>query len=473
MSNAKLLIAEISYRKLNFALCLLAVAVAATLLVAGPTILNGYGQETEQLTAQQQEKTETALDEFRDETKTELERQEREGAAKIAALDKKTKRIMRDLGFNLRIVHKDTDTTNLITGFVAKDMPEEYVQRLANSPALTKVVHLVAKLNAMIKWDGRKRLIAGFAPEATQTHLEKKPAMGLQIKQGDVVLGYETAIGSGTEKAPQYKVGSEAMILGKTFKVTMVIRELGNERDVMIAMHLKDAQEILDKRGKITEILALGCKCETVERLAEIREQLEKVLPETRITEFTGIAVARAEQRNVVKKYQQEALKGYAAEREKTLTREEEDHEAILSDLEDTRGKQQHMIGNLVWISTPLVTLAAVAFIALMTWTNVRERRTEIGLLRALGRATQHIAVLFLGKAALLGLIGGALGCLAGYALAYGVGPLMQISSESIAVSTPLLAATLLGAPLIAAMAAYLPTRTAIAQDPAVVLMEQ
>ena len=65
MSTAKLLIAEISYRKLNFALCLLSVAAAATLLVAGPTILDGFGQETKQLTAQQKEKTETALDEFR------------------------------------------------------------------------------------------------------------------------------------------------------------------------------------------------------------------------------------------------------------------------------------------------------------------------------------------------------------------------------------------------------------------------
>ena len=76
---------------------------------------------------------------------------------------------------------------------------------LAESPELTKVVHLVATIKSMQKWEGRKRLVVGFAAEATQTHIGKKPPMGFQIAPGTVFLGHEAGIG--------HKVGDEVDIL--------------------------------------------------------------------------------------------------------------------------------------------------------------------------------------------------------------------------------------------------------------------
>ena len=95
--------------------------------------------------------------------------------------------------------------------------------------------------------------------------------------------------------------------------------------------------------------------------------------------------------------------------------------------------------------------LASAVVIGLLTWLNVRERRPEIGLLRALGKGTASIAGLFLVKAAMLGLMGGLVGCGLGYAVALAVGQSMEISQQWFQPNLILLAITIAGAPLIAA----------------------
>ena len=78
MSTLNLVFAEIRYRFLNVLLSLAAVVVAATLFVAGPTLLAGYAQDTNDRLEDMQEETKKQVDE----------------------MNKKTRRIMRDLGVN-------------------------------------------------------------------------------------------------------------------------------------------------------------------------------------------------------------------------------------------------------------------------------------------------------------------------------------------------------------------------------------
>ena len=54
---------------------------------------------------------------------TETEEMKAETEKLLADMDKQTKRIMRDLGVNLRIVHRDTNFGSLYTDFVAADFP--------------------------------------------------------------------------------------------------------------------------------------------------------------------------------------------------------------------------------------------------------------------------------------------------------------------------------------------------------------
>ena len=366
---------------------------------------------------------------------------------------------MRDLGFNLRIVHKNTDLTQLFAKFVSFDMPESYVNKLAGSPEITKIVHLVATLKQMVEVDGQSRLLVGFAPESTQSHIEQKSPMGFQIKPGTVYLGNVAA----KKDQGMYQVGDKITVLENEFSVARVLPLDGSENDIAIAMHLKDAQRVLKKPALISEIVALGCKCKTVNRIEEITAQLETVLPDTQVIELRMQAIAREDQRKLVTKYNAQQMEDYKSTRKKIIDEEEAGKATVLNVLE---GVTNYVI--------PLIVLVCVIWIGLLAWSNVRERRAEIGLLRALGRNTSHIIVLFLGKAVLIGVLGGIIGCAVGAGLAIQLAQtsLFDGSLAHFQPATGILLATVLGAPLLAAMASYLPTLLAIRQDPAVVLMD-
>jgi putative ABC transport system permease protein len=106
----------------------------------------------------------------------------------------------------------------------------------------------------------------------------------------------------------------------------------------------------------------------------------------------------------------------------------------------------------------------------------VAQRRSEIGILRALGASRRRIALLFVGESALGGLIGSLIGVLAGYALsglvARVIGLLLEgiqgVSHGEVAVQlTPSLAALSVGlGTATSIVAAVLPARRAAALDP-------
>jgi len=462
----QLLKAELWHRKLNITLSLLALAAAATLFVGSPTLLGGYRSESEQYLIAMQVATETALEVMQAETDSELQKMQDKVKNDLAQLDKQTKRIMRDLGFNLRIVHKNTDMTQLYAAFVAFDMPYEYVSRLAASPEITKIVHLVATLKQMVQWEDKSRLLVGFAHEATQTHIEQKAPMGFQIKPGTVYLGAISGEG--------HEVGDIVEILGKEFEVARILPAHGTaEEDIAICMHLKDAQEVLNKPDRISEILALGCKCKTIERIEEITQQLELVLPEAKVMEHRIQAIARDDQRKLIVNHNAQTMADYRANRERIVQKEQEIQRQIVDQEIAHRSSVMQLLTGVTSVVTPLIILVCAIWVGMLAWSNVQERRVEIGLLRALGKSSGSIAGLFIGKAVLLGMVGGAIGCALGYVMARWMATSML--NVDVANFTPSLVASccaLLGTPVVAAMASYLPMLSAVNQDPAVVLMD-
>jgi len=339
------------------------------------------------------------------------------------ASQRETERLMRDLGFNLLIVGKHTDMADFWSrDYAVEEMPEEYVHRLADSRIVT-IRHLVGRLQQKVDWRGREVLLTGLLAEVPQPQMSKKPPMGLSIPRGTVYVGFALAHGLGL------KVGDTIELGGRQFVVGRCLEEKGSKDDIRVYGHLHDVQAVLGCPGRINEIEALGCLCQEP-RLSPIRQDVAAVLPDTQVTEIRSIAVARAETRRMVEKYAS--------------------------------------------VLIPAVLLVSAIWVGLLALSNVRERRGEIGVLRAIGVGSRVIAVLFLGRAMLLGLVGAAFGFGLGTWLALHVGPqVFPLTAGKLAATPQLLLWALVGAPLLCAVAAYLPSLIAVLQDPAVILREE
>lgn len=419
MSVWKLVLAEIRVRPWSFAIAALVIGVATAAVIAGPLLLDAYTRQTDQAVA----------------------RLEQETQQELAKLDKQTKRIMRDLGINLRIVHRDTKLGGLYTEFKAVDFPEAYIDRLARAPQIQTIVHVIATLQEKIQWNNRTALLVGMRPVLTASQKnEEKPHMVKPVEPGTVILGYELA---GDTKA-----GDVVEILGKRFRVASVRPQSGTLEDVQLVMDLHEAQELVGKPGRIHQILALNCKCKG-NRISRIRKELESVLPDTKVTEHLSRATAREKQRDAVEKA-----------RRKQIAR-----------LKEERRRNEAAQATLLGILLPLAVAFSAAIVGLLSWLNVRERRSEVGILRALGKGGGMIAWLFLGKSLLVGAVGGILGCAGGYLVADQLIASAEAATfAELAWDNTLALVAMLGAPLVACMAAYLPTLSALTQDPAAIL---
>ena len=123
----------------------------------------------------------------------------------------------------------------------------------------------------------------------------------------------------------------------------------------------------------------------------QVRAELEGVLPDTKITENADRASAREQQRDLVEAKRAEQLALLKANRDQQL--------------EIVRANREHgeqTLQSLLSVLLPLVVLVAAIIVGVVTWVNVRERRSEIGLLRALGKRSSQIAALLLLKAVVI-----------------------------------------------------------------------
>jgi len=143
--------------------------------------------------------------------------------------------------------------------------------------------------------------------------------------------------------------------------------------------------------------------------------------------------------------------------------------EAFFQDVSGLVGSLQVMLNGMLL----LAIFAAALGVVNTTMISVNERRTELGLLRAVGATRWQVMRVVAGEAALMGLIGGGLGLVAGLGLAvifatvnggnmFGLGdfPLWTSLWTSL---QPAVLSGLIGlvcAPLICAGAAWLPART-------------
>ena len=151
--------------------------VAVALFVAGPMLVEGYQQQTRELVAQWQSKideSEAGVAEIR----AGMKKVEEETKTQLDALGETTRKVTLGLGFNLLIVHRDTNMADFwASDYAAIDMPQDYVDRWPARTSPWSPTSL-ATLQGRSIGKQRKVLLVGYAPEATQSTLRKKAPLG-------------------------------------------------------------------------------------------------------------------------------------------------------------------------------------------------------------------------------------------------------------------------------------------------------
>jgi putative ABC transport system permease protein len=422
MTVWRLILREVLHRKIGFALGLLSVALAVGCLAGALTLLTAHDLRTEQIVAAKEAET----------------------REKMAVMEDDYRKIMKNLGFNVLILPKDQNLADLYADdFASKYMPEEYVERLARSNVAT-IQHVLPSLQQKTRWPeqgNRTIIVIGTRGEVPIFNGNRKSPILEPVAQGTLILGSELATGA------RLKPGDKATLLGHEFTIAKCHPERGNKDDITAWINLREAQDLFGKPGLINGILALECVC-AADSLEKVRADIGAVLPETQVIEFASQVLARAEARRRAASAATDAVESEIQQRARLRAEREGFAAALL----------------------PVVMLACMAWIGLMTFGNVRDRRGEIGILRALGVRSGQILLIFLGKALVLGLAGGILGyiagLLAGSALAETGGPAQLFRPA-------LLGVALLLAPALALLAAWLPALLAARQDPADVLREE
>lgn len=416
-----LILQEIRYRKLNFALGVLSVIVAVGCAVGFLTLLERHDRSTQRILAEK----------------------ERATAAMMKKLEDDYRKIALRMGFNMAILPKDQPLGEFYADLVSsRYMPEEYAQRLSQKKPAT-INHLAPVLQQKTLWPEQQRpiLLTGVRGEVYIQGASQKPILEA-IEPGRMVVGYEL------HRDLKLKVGQKVKLMGREFAVSSLQPGRGSKDDIAVLINLSEAQELLKKPGQINSILALECECSN-ERLAAIRKEVSGILPEVQIIEFAALAGARAESRN------------RAAEAAAAAVRQEKAHFERLR-------RERLAVGRVL---VPVVLIGSVVWILVLMLSNVRDRGGEIGLLRSIGLNGRQILSLFLGKAVLMGLLGAGAGYVAGRVVG-GLGQGME-SVELPWIRGMWLMACLVGAPLLASVASWIPALLAALQDPAALLREE
>ncbi len=139
--------------------------------------------------------------------------------------------------------------------------------------------------------------------------------------------------------------------------------------------------------------------------------------------------------------------------------------------VEQSEGNVLKRISGLMWLISAAALFAAGFAVSAAMATAVLERRAEIGLMRSLGASQGRIASLFYVEAGLLALFSGALGYLAGSALAAWLGARVFAGATPAPTFNPVLLPIITGLALLVAIAGSTPAiRSALKLDPSSIL---
>ncbi len=425
----KIIKRELNHRKTGFITGVLSLMLATSGFVGTYILLRGDELATEQLFAQK----------------------ERELREEMLHLEDDYRIIMRNMGYNVLILSKDQSISELEkNGYASTYLDFEDAWAVAESGIKT-LNHLMPVLQEKIFWKERQREIyltgiPGQVPVYSKPgHLtpdfEYRSPIMERVPEGKADLGEEVAV------SLSIRPGDKITIRGKQFEVNRVYARKGTRDDMTVWVPLDDAQKILERPGKINGILALECVC-AIEELGQLRQELSEILPHAQVFEFSSLIAARAGVRLRASRLHEEMITA------------EMTHQIEMR-------KEKERLATILVIA--LIAVASV-WIFVMILNNVRERKHEIGILRAIGFSRFQVLQIFLGKSIVMGLIAGVAGCLLGIWLGIGFSSAELSSTSGNLVSVTVVVAGLMLAPVLSIAAGFFPSLMAANQDPAEIL---
>ncbi|MEA1909373.1 MAG: FtsX-like permease family protein [Euryarchaeota archaeon] len=417
---------EIKYHKLAFTLCLLSVIVATGVFAGELTVLKAHDIKTDSILAEKEMQTEDEMEQ----------------------MEAYYRRIMEEHGCNLLILPKGQNLNNFYAeGYASKFMPEEYMDQLAESDILS-IAHLVPVIEQKMRWQeeyNRTILLLGTRYEMPSVEGATRSRLPAKVAPGRIVLGYELWDSLNPE------VGDTVKLLGATFEVEGHQPQRGTKEDITVWMDLDHAQRLLGRDDQINAIQAVQTYS-TDPDFSSLRDDITRILPDTQVVILENEATTLAKTINRAKKTA-----------EFSLAREQEDRSKLRVEMETFAS----------WL-IPLVSIASMMLIVLLTLANARERSYEIAILRTLGYRSRQIWSLFLTKALLIGVIGATIGYIIGFlaAAALGTGSGSGSGPETIAslFDARILVIALVAAPGMSLLASLAPAMVAARRDPADIL---
>jgi putative ABC transport system permease protein len=354
------------------------------------------------------------------------------------------------LGANILILPKEAT----LQDYYAADqnggtLPEEHVSEVYLA-GLTGVEKVSPKLSVPAELGGHSVTVTGILPQSefrtkaawqTVSLFSPKPHVGCKKAKCaptaadaspealatnrtiEELRETEAVIGADIADRTRIKSGKTVKLLGASFDVLAVLPRTGTVDDSRVFAHLHTVQRLAGSGEVVSAIEIMGC-CE--DAAGDLVPQLQKLLPDAKVI--------------------------------------------TISQVVQTQVGVNRLMANTSWFVLVVLVIVGGASLAGAISANVRERRREIGTLMALGATPGFVSRLFMVKALVLGLIGGAAGSLIGLGLALWLGP--HWASVEVVPLPHLMAAAACAACVLALAAAYWPARTAARLDPCICFRE-
>lgn len=413
-----LFLRELQFRPIGFVLAVLAVAAAAACPVGVWGFLAAHDRETDALVAELESRASARMARLRDDARV----------------------FSKSLGFNILVLPQAQDAGLLFTENRSRHylLPDQ-VAALGGAK-LAYLNHLLPMLRHRVAWDayGGDVVLVGVEGEIYIKAPKFQKPIKERLEAGGLRVGHAIA------QRRQLEEGASVTLLGEEFSVRGVLPQKGNIDDASILMNLGDVQRLTGLAGKVSGLLALSCNCAAGDK-APIEKELREIVPGLQVVEFTVRAKARQQAREAIG----------------AGTREEMD------DIRTSRAALRDELAAFAGILVTLAATVAAVVLVVLSVMNVRERRTEGAMLRALGLGTGRLLALFLGKTLLSGLCGGVLGVCAGVWIGeavFGTG-----RSVSLLFGAGVVAA----ATVLAVLATVAPAVHAARSDPAMILNQE